>query len=57
MFLFFIFYMLLVEVVKIILDEFLFWFADCYDPLDPHGNITVTFDIHQWTDTGYVVSV
>ena len=32
-------------------------FAYCYDPLDPNGNITVTFDTHKWTDDGYVVSV
>ncbi|KAL9414671.1 hypothetical protein AB3S75_043017 [Citrus x aurantiifolia] len=31
--------------------------ADCYDPLDPYGNITVTFDIHQWTNDGYVARV
>ncbi|CAL5341240.1 unnamed protein product [Camellia sinensis] len=27
---------------------------DCYDPLDPNGNVTVTFDILQWTVDGYV---
>ena len=32
-------------------------FADCYDPLDPNGNITITFDTHKWTDDGYVVIV
>ena len=32
-------------------------FTDCYDPLDPNGNITITFDTHKWTDDGYVVSV
>ncbi|XP_044508773.1 COBRA-like protein 1 [Mangifera indica] len=32
-------------------------FSDCYDPLDPNGNITVTFDIHRWTDTGYLARV
>ena len=32
-------------------------FAYFYDPLDPNGNITVTFDTHKWTDDGYVVSV
>ncbi|KAG7975834.1 hypothetical protein I3843_06G120000 [Carya illinoinensis] len=31
--------------------------ADCFDPLDPNGNITVTFDIHQWTTDGYVARV
>ncbi|KAK3028642.1 hypothetical protein RJ639_037822, partial [Escallonia herrerae] len=30
---------------------------DCYDPLDPNGNITVTFDILRWTDDGYVARV
>ncbi|XP_052192059.1 COBRA-like protein 1 [Diospyros lotus] len=29
----------------------------CYDPLDPNGNITVTFDILQWRIDGYVVRV
>ena len=32
-------------------------FAYCYHPLDPNGNITITFDTHKWTDDGYVVSV
>ncbi|KAA8546063.1 hypothetical protein F0562_020486 [Nyssa sinensis] len=32
-------------------------FSDCYDPLDPNGNITVTFDILQWTVDGYVARV
>nr|KAJ0212855.1 hypothetical protein LSAT_V11C400186450 [Lactuca sativa] len=31
--------------------------TDCYDPLDPNGNITVTFDIIQWTHDGYVARV
>nr|XP_043625456.1 COBRA-like protein 1 [Erigeron canadensis] len=31
--------------------------ADCYDPLDPNGNVTVTFDILQWTPDGYVARV
>ncbi|KAK6240826.1 hypothetical protein SCA6_006215 [Theobroma cacao] len=30
---------------------------NCYDPLDPNGNITVTFDINQWTRDGYVARV
>nr|XP_023896525.1 COBRA-like protein 2 [Quercus suber] len=30
---------------------------DWYDPLDPNGNITVTFDIHDWTDDGYLAKV
>ncbi|KAM3695516.1 hypothetical protein ACB098_07G137800 [Castanea mollissima] len=30
---------------------------DCYDPMDPNGNITVTFDIHDWTDDGYLEKV
>ncbi|XVF67862.1 hypothetical protein PTKIN_Ptkin10aG0155900 [Pterospermum kingtungense] len=32
-------------------------FSDCFDPLDPNGNITVTFDINQWTQDGYVARV
>ncbi|KAJ7967215.1 COBRA-like protein [Quillaja saponaria] len=31
--------------------------SDCYDPLDPHGNITVTFDIYQYTPDGYMARV
>lgn len=31
--------------------------ADCYDPLDPNGNITITYDIQTWTTRGYVVSL
>ncbi|XP_021286128.1 COBRA-like protein 1 isoform X1 [Herrania umbratica] len=31
--------------------------SDCYDPLDPNGNITVTFDINQWTRDGYEARV
>ncbi|XP_063936442.1 COBRA-like protein 2 [Daucus carota subsp. sativus] len=32
-------------------------FADGYDPLDPNGNIAITFDITQYTDDGYVARV
>lgn len=31
-------------------------FAVAYDPLDPHGNITIKWDIISWTPDGYVVS-
>ncbi|KAJ1411652.1 Nucleoside phosphorylase domain [Sesbania bispinosa] len=31
--------------------------SDCYDPLDPNGNISVTFDIYQSTDNGYLARV
>lgn len=31
--------------------------ADGYDPLDPNGNITITYDIQTWTTRGYVVSL
>ncbi|KAG5033632.1 hypothetical protein AAZX31_04G005700 [Glycine max] len=32
--------------------------SDCYDPLDPNGNISVTFDIFQRTpDNGYLARV
>ncbi|KAI3765745.1 hypothetical protein L2E82_15788 [Cichorium intybus] len=31
--------------------------TDCYDPLDPNGNVTVTFDTIQWTPDGYVARV
>ncbi|KAK6916674.1 COBRA, plant [Dillenia turbinata] len=30
---------------------------DCFDPLDPNGNITIIFDIHKWTDDGYQARV
>lgn len=30
--------------------------AEAYDPLDPNGNITIKWDITQWTPDGYVVS-
>ncbi|XP_037491852.1 COBRA-like protein 2 isoform X2 [Jatropha curcas] len=32
-------------------------FSDCFDPLDPNGNITITFDIHEWANDGYVARV
>ncbi|XP_031492847.1 COBRA-like protein 1 [Nymphaea colorata] len=31
--------------------------ADAYDPLDPNGNITIKWDITQWTADGYVATV
>ncbi|KAI4299898.1 hypothetical protein L6164_033319 [Bauhinia variegata] len=30
---------------------------DCYDPLDPEGNITVTFDIYQRMDDAYLAKI
>jgi hypothetical protein len=30
--------------------------AEAYDTLDPNGNITIKWDVMQWTDDGYVVS-
>lgn len=30
--------------------------AMAYDPLDPNGNITLKWDVVQWTGDGYVVS-
>ncbi|KAH7669055.1 COBRA plant protein [Dioscorea alata] len=30
---------------------------DCYDPLDPNGNISITIDIYQWTPDGYQARV
>lgn len=32
-------------------------YVDCYDPLDPNGNITVTFDVIQRSYEGYTVSI
>ena len=34
----------------------LYFSAEAYDPLDPTGNITIKWDIMQWTSDGYVVS-
>ncbi|KAL5219280.1 hypothetical protein ABZP36_019964 [Zizania latifolia] len=31
--------------------------AEAYDPLDPNGNITIKWDITQWTPDGYVAVV
>ncbi|AES74274.1 COBRA-like protein 1 [Medicago truncatula] len=31
--------------------------SDCYDPLDPNGNISVTFDIYQRMENGYLARV
>ena len=31
--------------------------AEAYDSLDPNGNITIKWDILQWTADGYVVSM
>ncbi|WCJ29229.1 Protein COBRA [Euphorbia peplus] len=31
--------------------------SECYDTLDPGGEITVTFDIIKWTDDGYQAKV
>ncbi|KAM1043812.1 hypothetical protein ACFX2I_034928 [Malus domestica] len=36
---------------------FLIPFLDCYDPLDPNGNFTVTFDTYDWADDGYLAKV
>lgn len=30
--------------------------TDAYDALDPSGNITIKWDVMQWTPDGYVVS-
>lgn len=32
-------------------------YAEAYDALDPNGNITIKWDIMNWTPDGYVVSV
>ncbi|XP_068645095.1 COBRA-like protein 2 [Aristolochia californica] len=41
----------------LLLTVLLFILSDCYDPLDPNGNITVTWDIHEWRTDGYVAKV
>jgi hypothetical protein len=33
-----------------------FFLAEAYDSLDPNGNITIKWDVMQWTPDGYVVS-
>ncbi|KAL8188641.1 hypothetical protein R6Q57_029661 [Mikania cordata] len=35
----------------------IFSLTDAYDPLDPNGNVTITFDILHWTNDGYVARV
>lgn len=32
-------------------------FSDAHDPLDPNGNITIKWDVMQWTGDGYVAVV
>ncbi|CDO96959.1 unnamed protein product [Coffea canephora] len=54
------FYVLLVIIICRLSGTSLFLeslIADCYDPLDPNGNITVSFDILQYTSDGYVVGI
>ncbi|XP_039141082.1 COBRA-like protein 1 isoform X2 [Dioscorea cayenensis subsp. rotundata] len=46
----------------IFLALFVFFFSclsstEAYDPLDPNGNITIKWDIMQWTPDGYVAVV
>lgn len=31
-------------------------FAGAYDPLDPHGDIKIKWDLVSWTPDGYVVN-
>jgi len=31
--------------------------AEAYDALDPNGNITIKWDVINWTPDGYVVSI
>ncbi|GJN11098.1 hypothetical protein PR202_ga29264 [Eleusine coracana subsp. coracana] len=38
-------------------QTFSWYFADAYDPLDPNGNITIKWDVVQWTADGYVAVV
>ena len=39
-----------------LVDSF-FVFVDCYDPLDPNRNITITFQTYKWIDHANVISV
>lgn len=52
------FFLWLVGYVSIILSKYIyiFKFAEAYDSLDPTGNITIKWDVMQWTPDGYVVS-
>jgi hypothetical protein len=36
--------------------QFPWYSADGYDTLDPNGNITIKWDVMQWTRDGYVLS-
>lgn len=40
-------------------DMFLFFVypSEAYDALDPNGNITIKWDVINWTPDGYVVGV
>ncbi|XP_061368376.1 COBRA-like protein 1 [Gastrolobium bilobum] len=49
-----IFHRLYPHTLKLILLIALCTLSDCYDPWDPNGNISVTFDIYQRTDNGYL---
>ncbi|KAJ8764970.1 hypothetical protein K2173_010435 [Erythroxylum novogranatense] len=46
-----------VQTLMVSFVSFNYKILNCYDPLDPNGNITVTFDIHDWTTDGYVARV
>ncbi|BAT77556.1 COBRA-like protein [Vigna angularis] len=48
---------LVVPTLKWMVFFALFIFSDCFDPLDSTGNISVTFDIYQRTDDGYLARV
>ncbi|WJX80831.1 hypothetical protein P8452_63775 [Trifolium repens] len=41
----------------ILLSSTYFTSTDAYDPLDPNGNITIKWDVVQWTPDGYMAVV
>ncbi|CAK8569341.1 unnamed protein product [Lathyrus sativus] len=41
----------------ILLLSTLYTLSDCYDPLDPNGNFSITFDINNRLDNGYLATV
>ncbi|KAL9663337.1 hypothetical protein QQ045_028177 [Rhodiola kirilowii] len=44
-------------IVMLLLSCFSFTSTDAYDPLDPKGNITIKWDVVDWTPDGYVAAV
>jgi len=47
---------LIILIISLNYNLWLFFLSEAYDPLDPNGNITIKWDIISWTADGYVVS-